>query len=297
MLNRRQWLAATAVAVGAGTAFGKPGRIPLGFSLYGMKSLPIADAIVACAKIGYDGVELALMPGYACEPKALDAAARKDLKKRLSDSGLSVMGLMLNLNEPADEKQHAINLAQITAAAELGHALADPCPPIETILGGKPAQWAERKDKLVESLQSWAKAARAANVIVAIKPHAGNALHTPQDAVWLVEKVNSPNIKLAYDYSHFVIQDMTIERTMAAILPHAAFAHVKDAKGTKEKFEFLLPGEEGTNYTEYVKQMTALKYGGPVIVEVSAMISNKKDYDPIAAAKKSYTNLAKAFGR
>lgn len=154
-LSRREWLAASVAAV-------LPAEPPiaLGFSLYGMKSLPLPDAIEACAAIGYDGVELALMPGYAAEPKRLAAADRKTLRMRLTDAKLKLHGLMENLAEPASDADHAKNLDRLKAAAELGHALSpDTPPPIETILGGKPADWDKVKDRLVERLGDWAKVA------------------------------------------------------------------------------------------------------------------------------------------
>ena len=78
--------------------------------------------------------------------------------------------------------------------------------------------------------------------------------------------------------------------------PLAVFIHVKDAKGSADKFEFLLPGEGTTDYTAYAKLVAGSRYTGPVVVEVSGMVSNKQGYDPNAAAKASYTALAGAFG-
>jgi len=292
-LSRREWFAASAAALLPTEA-----PIALGFSLYGMKSVPFAEAIKTCAAIGYDGVELALMPGYPAEPKRLAAADRKTLRTQLADAKLKLHGLMENLAEPAADADHVKNLDRLKAAAELGHALSpDAPPPIETILGGKPADWDKVKDRLVERLADWAKVAADAKTAIAVKPHVGNALHRPADAVWLMKQLNSPWLKLAYDFSHYVLRGLKLGDTMDATLPHTAFIHVKDAKGVAEKFEFLLPGEHGIDYADYAKRLRAAKCRVPVVVEVSGMISNKPGYDPAQAAKTSYKNLATAFGR
>lgn len=286
-LSRREWFAASAAAL-------LPAEPPiaLGFSLYGMKSLPLAEAIKVCSEIGYDGVELALMPGYH------DLTNRKAVRKQLADANLKLHGLMENLAEPASDSDHEKNLDRLKAAAEVGNALSpDAPPPIETILGGKPADWDKAKDRLVERLGDWSKLAADAKTVIAVKPHVGNALHRPADAVWVMKQINSKWLKLGYDFSHYVLRGMKLGETMDAILPHTAFIHVKDAKGTAEKFEFLLPGEQGIDYTEYAKRLRAAKCRVPVVVEVSGMISNKPGYDPAKAARQSYTNLRPAFGR
>lgn len=272
-------------------------KLHLGFSLYGMKSLALADALKACRSIGYDGVEFALMPGYPAEPKLLAANARNALRTQLSDLGLAVHGLMENLPEPAADAVHKSNLERLKAAAELGHATSpDAPPPIETVLGGKPAEWDKVKDKLADRLAAWAEVAKAAKTVIAVKPHVANALHTVESATWLVKQINSPWLRLAFDYSHFELRGVSMAGA-GKLLPHAAFVHVKDAKGKPEKFEFLLPGDGATDYPALVKLFTAAKYTGPVVVEVSSQVSNKPGYDAVAAAKKSYAALAPAFGR
>lgn len=296
--TRREWLAAVPLALATPSAFAKPARIPLGFSLYGMKSLKLSEALGACGAIGYDGVEFALMPGYPSEPKLLRADARKDLRKQLQDTKLQLHGLMENLVEPAADAVHRTNLDRLKAATELGHALSPDAPaPIETILGGKPADWEKNKDGMAERLTAWAAVGQDAKTVIAIKPHVGNALHTIDGAVWLMKQVNSPWVRIGFDFSHLFLQGAKLADAVAALVQLSAFVHVKDAKGTPEKFEFLLPGEHGIDYADYVQRLTAAKYAGPVVVEVSGQISNKPGYDPVAAAKKSYANLAKAFGR
>lgn len=297
--SRREWLAASLATVLTGRgAQAEPSRVPLGFSLYGMKALTLSDAIATCAKIGYDGVELALMPGYPAEPKLLKPESRRELRQRLQDAKLQLHGLMENLSEPATDTVHKANLDRLKAAAELGHDLAPgQTPLIETILGGKPAEWGKVKQRMVDRLRTWAEVAKTAQAVVAIKLHVGNALHTPDDARWLIQQIDSPNMQLGFDFSHLILRGYTLAASVAALIPHAAFIHVKDARGTPEKYEFLLPGTHGIDYTEYAKLLKTANYAGPVVVEVSGMISNRPDYDPIVAAKTSYANLAPAFGR
>ena len=305
-LTRRTCLTRIATAAACGLAAPQlrlPGaepvpvpQMPLAFSLYGMPGVKVADGLAACAQIGYDGVELVVTRDAPTEPSRLTADDRNDLRKRLGDAGLSLSGLMENLREPADPDVHRSNLERLKAAAELGHVLSPAAPPvIETVLGGRPAQWDEVRHRLAERLQAWAEVAAAAKTVIAVKPHVGNALHTPDGARWLIAQVNSPWIRLAFDYSHFVLQGFPMEETVAALLPETRFIHVKDARGTPEKFEFLLPGDGGLDYATYFQSLKKAGHRGAIVVEVSGQISSRAGYDPIAAARRSYENLAPAL--
>src|SRR5712691_5373643 len=59
-------------------------RPMLGFSLYGMRRLPIADALRTCADIGYECVELAVMVDWPCAPEMLSTEQRRELKQHLA---------------------------------------------------------------------------------------------------------------------------------------------------------------------------------------------------------------------
>ncbi|MCE9568309.1 MAG: sugar phosphate isomerase/epimerase [Planctomycetes bacterium] len=299
LFTRREWLATAASScISANASANSAAKLPLGFSLYGMKSLAIADSLKVCRDCGYDGVELALMPGYHADPAKLSAADTKELRKRLTDSGLSVLGLMENLPALGDDATHKANLDRLKAATELANVLVpDSPPPIETVLGGKLAEWDKVKEKLAARLTDWAAVAKAGKTVLAVKPHVSNALHTPEGAIWLLKQVNSDFIRLAFDYSHFELRGVKLADAVSELVPHAVFVHVKDAKGTAEKFEFVLPGEGTTNYPEYAKLLSKSKYNGPVVVEVSGMVSAKAGYDPAAAARACFRSLSASFGR
>ncbi len=64
---------------------------------------------------------------------------------------------------------------------------------------------------------------------------------------------------------------------------------------SKNKFEFLLPGESDFDYVEYFKQLQFASYHGPVVVAVSAQLSKRAGYDPVASARRSYENMPPAL--
>jgi hypothetical protein len=104
MIFRREFLrsmsgvAACALASnGARAGTAKP-AIDLGFSLYGMKELPLADALRTCAEIGYRNVELCLLPGYPTAPSTMTAVARREFREMLRAHGLSISGALIEMH-------------------------------------------------------------------------------------------------------------------------------------------------------------------------------------------------------
>lgn len=298
MMTRRHFFPAAAGALALPSfCLGAEAASPsLGFSLYGMKTLPLDVALRTCAEIGYSHVELALNPGYPTEPKIFDAEARKGAASQLAALKLGLPCLMINISLTADDKAHAAALALIAEAGQMAHDLSPSSPPLlETVLGGKPATWEQQKAGMATRLHGWAAAAEKAKIQIAVKAHVGSAVNSPDRILWLLDQVKSAAIVAAYDYSHFEVQGIDMEESMAALLPRAKFIHVKDSEGVPGKFQFLLPGQGRTDYRKYFALLRKFNYAGPVCVEVSGQVFNKPGYDPVAAAKSCYAALSQAM--
>ena len=295
--SRREFVQAATLAICATSVQAAPARrVGLGFSLYGMKTMPVAEALRVCAEIGFHDVEFALNPGYATEPQLLSPAQRTELRTQLAGLNLRLAALMDNIHLTADDATHAKNLERIKAAAQLAHDLAPDAPPLlETVMGGKPAEWEKVKAQMAARLADWGRAAAAGKITLCIKPHVGSAAHLPEHALWLLEQVKNPAVKAAYDFSHYQLRGLDLGKSLAALLPHTAFIHVKDAVGEAVKFQFVLPGEGWIDYADYFRRLKAANWSGSVCVEVSGQVSGKAGYDPVAAARKCYAALAPAF--
>lgn len=270
--------------------------LSLGFSLYGMKTLPLERALSECARIGYRNVELSLISGFPTEPAKLTPPARTVIRQQIKASGLPVSSLLVNLSLLADEKAHAGHLEVLQLAARFAAEIDAAHPPIvQTVMGGKPADWEAKKATMAARLREWDSIARQHAVTVAIKAHVSNAVNNPEKLLWLFREAGGTNLALAYDHSHFALAGLSVEDSLRPLAPHTKFVHVKDARWEANEVRFLLPGEGQTDYPAYFRLLRKMGYRGPLVVEVSSQIFSRPGYDPIAAAEKSHAALAPAL--
>lgn len=305
LTKRRQFISSAAAALsiacsGSFSSAQQPAqrRIGLGFSLYGAKSLALNAALQAVAEIGYDCIELPVMPDWPAESARLSSDARRMLSEEISERGLRLTALMENISCAGSAAQHQTHLERLKRAAELARDLSrtDASRPlIETIVGGKPGEFEVTKPLLVERLRDYAAVVADAEVVLAIKAHVGNATQRPEQLTQLVTGVASPWLKAAYDYSHFAAQNLEMRATADELLSQSVFIHVKDTQLADGKRTFLLPGEGSTDYVALFKLVHQSAYRGDVMIEVSSQVFSRAGYEPIAAMQKCYNHLAKAF--
>ncbi|MEX2176890.1 MAG: sugar phosphate isomerase/epimerase [Pirellulaceae bacterium] len=308
--SRRISLQAAAAATALGLLHEQAARandaqktIGLGFSLYGMKTLPTEKACQVLSELGYDCFELPVMREWPADSAQLSQEQRRAIRNQIGERSLRLTALMENLPAVGDEALQRQNLERLKLAVALAHDLAAKQPPpgqpavplIETILGGKAGQFEAVKGELVDRLGAWAKVLAEAQVTLAVKAHVSNATQRPEQLLWLLDQVASPWLKAACDYSHFELQGLALKETWDALAPKTVFIHVKDTEHSAGKRGFLLPGEGSTDYAEYFRLLAASEYRGDVVVEVSGQVFSQPDYRPIAAAEICYNHLAPAM--
>ncbi len=270
----------------------------IGYSTWGMPTLPIDTALEHLAALGFDGVELAVIPGFSTELDTLDSAERKRIRQLLDRHGLDLPAVAAHQPMLSTEDDvHAENWRRLTASAGLCVDLAgtDGVPVLNTTLGSNPNEWNSQQNLILERVGALVDYCTSREVVLAIEPHLGDGLNSPERSLWLLEEINSAYLKLNFDISHFEVQGMSAAQVVQLLAPHSAHTHVKDQRGLVPDYEFLIPGEGPFDFVEYLKLMQKAGYDGYITAEVSMQVQGRPDYDPLGAAELTYATLGSAF--
>ena len=259
----------------------------LAYSTWGMPTVPADVAIPHLAQLGFDGIELTVIPGYTTDLSILTSQKRRQIQQLLNQHQLTLSAISAHTSlmelEPG---LHFANMERLKAAVDLAVDLqtGGSCPVVNTTPGGRPDQWSAGKQQLVDRLGELIDYATEFQVIIALEPHIGVMIETPQQICELIETVNSPYLRANFDISHFEILGLPMSETIPLMVPQTAHTHVKDQRGVHPNFEFLIPGEGEFDYVTYLQTMSKYGYQGFVTVEVSMMVQRRANYDPLLAA-------------
>ena len=290
---------ATLASARSSAASAKSGpTVGLSIGTYGMKDLATPDALRLIKDTGYDGVQLALMAGWATDPATLSPDDRRTLRRQIEDFGLELPSMLESIPLRGTASARTNNLDRLKRAVALGNELVPSRPPfLDTILGRKKSEWETAKGAMVDELREWVPILEDGKTTLTFKPHAGDAVQSAERALWLIRAVGSPRIRIVFDYSHFYVEGYPLEESLRQLFAYSPLIVVKDSEGTSEKHTFLLPGDGKTDYFAYFTLLRALGYSGFVNVEVSAMVHRKPDYQSVPTAKLCYERLAPLMDR
>ena len=113
----------------------------LGYSTWGMPKVPVEEALAHLARLGFDGVELTVIPGYTTELIKLDAVERSRIRRLLKKHHLMLPAIAAHSSLLSnDPETHAVNMARLKGAVDLAVELAQEgiVPVVNTTPGGEP---------------------------------------------------------------------------------------------------------------------------------------------------------------
>jgi len=270
----------------------------IGYCTWGMMKVDIEEALPAIAHIGYQGIELAVTPGWPTELYTLSAAKRGRIAQLLREHNLVLTAVAGHTSVcEGDVEKNGINMKRLRDSISLAGELTQEGeqPIMVSLVGGSTDAWDTQREIVAERVYDLGEYAASRGVILAVEPHSGTSFDTPEKAIWLMERVHHPAVRLNFDISHFDIIGIGIDDCVPQLVPYAVHTHVKDQRGRYPNHEFLTPGAGPFDFVHYLKAMHEAGYSGFVGVEVSVMVQRKPGYDPFADAALGYSTLLRAF--
>ena len=269
----------------------------LSYCTWGMMHVEIEEALPAIAEIGYHGIELAITPGRPTALDTLDDSKRKRIAQLLDEYNLVLSAVAGHTSMVETGDKNEANMARLRASIDLTADLrqAGEQPIMASLVGGRSDAWDALREVVAERVHALGEYAASRGVVLAVEPHSGNALDTPEKSLWLMNEVNHPAVRLNFDISHFDIIDIGIDACVPQMVPWSVHTHVKDQRGQYPNHEFLTPGSGPFDFVHYLTAMHRAGYSGFVGMEVSVMVQRKPGYDPFVDAALGYYALVHAF--
>jgi len=265
-----------------------------------MMNVDIEEVVPAVAGIGYHGLELAVTPNWPTELYSLDAGKRRRIAELLDQYDLVLTGVAGHTSMCEDDpEKNAVNMKRLRDTIDLTDELRQDGEPAITasLIGGREDEWETKKELIAERVAALGDYAASHGVIFAVEPHSGTAFDLPERALWLMETLNHPAVRLNFDISHFDIRGIGIDECVPQMVPWSVSTHVKDQRGIYPNHEFLTPGSGPFDFVHYLTAMHAAGYTGFIGMEVSVMVQRKPGYDPFVDAALGYYALRHAFNK
>jgi sugar phosphate isomerase/epimerase len=270
----------------------------ISYCTWGMMTVDIEKVVPGVAKIGYSAIELAVTPNWPTDLDTLDADRRERIRQLMKAYHLSLSAVAGHTTmTESDPEKNAANLKRLRDTIDLTAELtpAGEQPITVSLIGGGMDEWDAKKELVAERVRGLGDYAASRGVMFAVEPHSGTAFETPEKALWLMNQLNHPAVRINFDISHFDIIGIGIDDCVPQIAPWSVHTHVKDQRGIFPKHEFLTPGSGPFDFTHYLTAMHKAGFTGYIGMEVSVMVQRKAGYDPFVDAALGYYALVHAF--
>jgi len=225
-------------------------------ALWWGKGKPVIDKIDKAHELGFEAIEF-----WAYGKEDIDGIAAKCEKLGIKVAQFTAWGKPLGSGKNIDEFEAGIKEA-ITVAHQLG-------APMMTVTGHRWVEGYTLEEQLAnytKAMQRVAPLCEAANVMIIVEPfnpvdHGKNTLNGSQAAVLICREVDSPMIKINWDFYHMQLSEGALIHYLQAGYDQVGYLQLADTPG---RFQ---PGTGELNYTAILKAAHDLGYRGYVGVE------------------------------
>ena len=200
-------------------------------------------------KLGFDGVELPVRPGYQVEPDRIGKGLEEAVKI-LGDEGI-VIGSVAG---PTDE-------ATIAACGENGIGIIRVCEGVDLEIG-----YAESERKIRARYDALLPVLKSAGVSIGVQNHCGNMIASAIGIMHLIEGYDPKQVSAVLDPAHCAVDGETEEMALDIVWSHLSLVNLKSAShrrtnritAPEAKWEILWTTAQHSGYS-WRKMVSLLK--------------------------------------
>jgi len=244
----------------------------------------IKESIIKAAKIGYDGIELALKtPGEINLEEIRKILEENDLYCPAISTGQVFADLGLYFTHPSAEKRREVirMFKSFIDIARFFNGMVNIGRVRGFIAQGETFQTV--KEKFLNTLRPIEEYARESGVTLILEPinrYETNFINNLDEAAELLREINSPYVKLMPDLFHMNIEEASIEESIEKYGDLIAYIHFADSNR-------YAPGMGHLNFKSIIKALQKIDYSEWISIEILPVP------DPDTAASRAIRYLRK----
>lgn len=247
----------------------------LSYNSNGLRNLSTEEAIRSVAAAGYDGIELSVHKSLF-HPLNMSVRELKELKNAVESSNLRISCLAAGsadilsdipyepslIAAKAEQRQMRINLIRRTM--EVARYLEAPVVNFASGLLSPGVAAESAHAYLVEGIQACLR--HQDDVILAIEPEPGMFIETTEEAIDLIQEINSPKFALNLDIGHVYCCEDDYLGKIAKALDYSVHIHVEDIVNKVHHHE--IPGTGEIDFLAFAKLCRQKGYQDFISVEL-----------------------------
>lgn len=248
---------------------------------------PYESAIDQIASLGLKGVELTIWSEEAMH--YYDAETVKELKKRITDKGLTLTGIFLGMSGTASSQQASrdLFLEQFKKAVDIGNRLGSPkmiiCGPTPFEMQfpkemGRPSMETFELDvpggldfdqnyaDFIESIRRVAAVCETMDHRLAFEPHPHRYMKNADSMLRILEYVDSKRVGMNVDPSHLYPMGEMPDQVVRRMAGHIFGVHVSDNDGLTNAH--WRPGKGKIDWNAFFRALKAVGYDDNITIEL-----------------------------
>ena len=284
----------------------------------GHSRLGVDAFLQKAVELGFEHVALVAKQPHV-SPLEYDGRSRKALKARIRELGLEAVALMGYTDFTAGLDRPGIPSAEMNAAyvgslAKLASDLDIPRVRIFTGYQRPGIAYDTQYGELVKGLRMASRESARYGITLLLQNHHDIACHYEQLA-WLLEEVNEPNLKAAFDAWAPHLQGISGEELVTAVKKLArwvAFTTVADYVA-QPRFRYdpeqvnyipeqpplmraVAPGTGQVDYKSFFRGLEAIDYCGPVAFEMCAVLKGGGSLENLDSTARGFRDFLAGMG-